>query len=410
MISSTLQGFQNNRYHTQDILGSACAATLVLLASKYIQQITNLTAFAAAANGESVLMTAKSVHTLCTSSEKGETDTAENTLVFALIVAAFATMPRATTVLKSRFNAFPDFNKFAKPLAVTTAATIVLTEAGIRSIQMIYTACQAWVHSKAETLTLAKAEIAKEDFNTKGTIDALEAEGINALRGHIERVLASPADRDGVSNNLILWVNTKAGAGQLEIPGWENISRDLGMVDLVVEGGYFAKDFIIGIHDNIFQCMPVAQQGLAPLGRDDLLARFLDKWFPSVIQLAPGDSQVVMIAELGKLEEAQFKIIITAFNDATGKELSEETTPQQLIQEHLGNEAVSLKREFFEGHEVLIRPYGLHQRKIQQDLGLLPDDIKRELGRNVPELRSMGEYYQNRMPLLKELITAHRAG
>lgn len=410
MIASPLQDFQNNRFHTQDILGSVCAATLVVLASKYIQQITNLTAFAAAANGASVLITAKSVHTLCTSSQKRETDTAENTLVFALAVATVATMLRATTVLKSRFNTFPDFNKFAKPLLATTTATIVLTEAGIRSIQVTYATYQAWAEGRAESLALAKAEIAKEDFNAKGKIDALEAEAINALRGHIERVLASPADREGVPNNLILWVNTRAGAGQLEIPGWENISTDLGMVDLVVEGGYFAKDFIIGIHDSIFLCIPAAQQALAPRGRDDLLARFLDKWFPNKIQLVPGDTAATMITELGKLEEAQFKLIIAAFNDATEKALPEETTPQELIREHLGNEAVSLKREFFEGHEGLIRPYGLHQRNFKQDLGLLPDDIKRELGRNVPEEISMDEYYKNRMPLLKELITAHRAG
>ncbi|QVL56488.1 MAG: hypothetical protein KFB95_04650 [Simkaniaceae bacterium] len=405
-----IEAFQNNRYHAQDVLGSACAATLVVLASKYIQQITNLTAFAAATNGASVLITAKSIHTLCTSSQKGERDTAENTLVFALSVATVATMLRATTVLKSRHNTFPDFNKFAKPLLATTTATIVLTEGGIRSVQITHSTYQALTQGRAESLALAKAEIGKEDFNAKEKIDALEAEAILALRGHIERVLASPADREGVSNNLILWVNTRAGTGQLEIPGWENISRDLGLLDLVVEGGYFAKDIIIGIHDNIFQCVPIAQQGLAPRGRDDLLARFLDKWFPNVIQLVPGDSAAVMIAELGNLDTEKFKIIITAFNDATGQELPEQTTAEELIREHLGNEAVSLKREFFEEHQELIRPYGLHQRNFKQDLGLLPDDIKRELGRDVPEGDSMDEYYKNRMPLLKELITAHCVG
>ncbi len=404
-----IEAFQNNRYHTQDVLGSACAATLVVLASKYIQQITNLTAFVAAANGASVLITAKSIHTLCSSSEAGKKATAENTLVFALSVATVATMLRATTVLKSRHNTFPDFNKFAKPLFATTTATIVLTEGGIQSVKIAHSTYQDLTQGRAESLALAKAEIAKENFNTKEKIDALEAEAINALRGHIKRVLASPADRDGVSNNLILWVNARAGVGQLNIAGWENISRDLGMLDLMVEGGYFAKDIIIGIHDNIFQCVSVAPQGGAPYGRDDLLASFLDKWFPNVIQLVPGDTAATMIEELGKLEEAQFKIIIVAFNDATGKALSEETTPQQLIQEHLEG-VVTLKKEFFEDHQGLIRPYGLHQRDFKQDLGLLPDDIKRELGRDVPEESSMDEYYKNRMPLLKELITAYRAG
>lgn len=177
----------------------------------------------------------------------------------------------------------------------------------------------------------------------------------------------------------------------------------------MVEGGYFAKDVIIGIHDNIFQCVPVALQGGAPRGRDDLLARFLDKWFPNTIQLVPGDSAVTMIAELSKLDGGDFKIIIAAFNRATGKELSEDTTPEQLIRENL-EAVVTLERDAFEGHKELIRPYGLHQRNFKQDLGLLPDDIKRELGRYVPEESSMDEYYKNHMPLLKELITAHRAG
>jgi hypothetical protein len=402
-----IEAFQNNRYHTQDMLGSACAATLVVLASKYIQQITNLTAFAAAANGASVLITAKSINTLCSSSEVGEKANAENTLVFALFVATAATMLRATTILKSRHNAFPDFNKFAKPLFATTTATIVLTEGGIQSVKMAHSTYQNLTQGRTASLALAKAEIAKEDFNTKEKIDALEAEEINALRGHIERVLASPADRDGVSNNLILWVNTRAGAGQLEIAGWEDISRDLGMLDLIVEGGYFAKDIIVGIHDNIFQCVPVALQGGAPHGRDDLLARFLDKWFPNEIQLVPGDSAAVMVAELGKLEGEEFKIIIAAFNRATAKELPEDTTPEQLIREHL-EAVVTLGRDVFEGHEKLIRPYGLHQGNFEQDLGLLPDDVRRELGRNVPENSSMGAYYKDHMHVLKEMIIALR--
>jgi len=407
MISSTLQGFQNNRYHTQDMLGSACAATLVMLTSKYIQQITNLTAFAAAANGASVLMVAKSVNTLCTSSEADKNFTATLTFVFALSVATAATMLRATTVLKSRHNALPGLNQFARPLAATTAATVVLTAAGIIIVQTIYAVCEGWMQSRAETLALAKAEIAKEDFNAKVKIDALDAEAINTLRGHIERVLASPADRESVSNNLILWVNTKAGTDQLNIPGWENISRDLGMLDLMLEGGHFAKDVVIGIHDNIFHCVPVALRGGAPAGREDILALFLDKWFPNEIQLVSNDTTATMIAELEKLEEAQFKIIIAAFNDATGKALPDETTPQQLIRENLEG-VVTLKREFFVENPDLIRPYGLHQRDFARNLHLLPDDIKRELGRDVPVESTMDAYYKDKMPLLKELITAYR--
>ena len=408
MISSTLQGFQNNRFHTQDMLGSACAATLVVLTSKYIQQITNLTAFAAAANGTSVLVVARSVNTLCTSSEADKKFTATLTFVFALSIATTATMLRATTVLKSRYNALPGLNQFARPLVATTTATVFLTAAGIFIVQTIYAACEGWMRSRAETLASAKDEIEKENFNAKVKIDALNAEEINTLRGHIERVLASPADRDRVSDDLILWVNTKAGTDQLKIPGWENISRDLGMQDLVLEGGHFARDVVIGIHDNIFHCVPVALQGGAPVGRDDVPARILDRWFPSEIQLVSGDTAATMVAELEKLDEAQFKIIIAAFNEATGKDLPDETTtPQQLIREHLEG-VVTLKREFCLEHLDLIRPYGLHQRDFARDLNLLPEDIKRELARDVPVESTMDAYYKDKMPLLKELITAHR--
>ena len=72
MISNAVQGFQNNRYHAQEVVGSLFAAALVKLGSKHIQQITNLTAFASAANGASVLVTAKSAHTLYASADDAE--------------------------------------------------------------------------------------------------------------------------------------------------------------------------------------------------------------------------------------------------------------------------------------------------------------------------------------------------
>lgn len=59
-------------------------------------------------------------------------------------------------------------------------------------------------------------------------------------------------------------------------------------------------------------------------------------------------------------------------------------------------------------HLDLIRPYGLHQRDFARDLNLLPEDIKRELARDVPVESTMDAYYKDKMPLLKELITAHR--
>ena len=102
----------------------------------------------------------------------------------------------------------------------------------------------------AETLAIAKAAIAKDDFNTKDKIDDLEAEAISALREHIETVLASPADRERVSDNLILWVNTKAGTDELNIPGWEDISKEKE------EGFYERNDISVkGIYDAIIWSM-----------------------------------------------------------------------------------------------------------------------------------------------------------
>ena len=125
---------------------------------------------------------------------------------------------------------------------------------------------------KAETLATAKAAIAKDDFNTKDKIDDLEAEAINTLRGHIETVLASPADRKSVSDNLILWVNTKAGTDELNIPGWEDISKE------EKEGFYEKNDISVkGVYDAIIWSKMHDILNTLPEGNKEQLQFFVDQ-------------------------------------------------------------------------------------------------------------------------------------
>ena len=125
---------------------------------------------------------------------------------------------------------------------------------------------------KAETLATAKAAIAKDDFNTKDKIDDLEAEAINTLRGHIETVLASPADRKSVTDNLILWVNTKAGTDELNIPGWEDISKE-------EEEGFYEKNDISvkGIYDAIIWSKMHDILNALPEGNNEQLQLLVDR-------------------------------------------------------------------------------------------------------------------------------------
>jgi len=151
MISNdVLQGFQNNRYHAQEVVGSLFAAALVKLGSKHIQQITNLAAFASAANGASVLVTAKSAHTLWTSKDDNEKSPAKKALALALTTATVTTLLRGTTILKTRHTSLPALSEFAKPLAAASGATAVLTFGGIEGIKMANGAYQTWSAARAE--------------------------------------------------------------------------------------------------------------------------------------------------------------------------------------------------------------------------------------------------------------------
>jgi len=214
-MANMIQGFQNNRFHAQEVVGSLFAAALVKLGSKHIQQITNLTAFASAANGASVLVTAKSAHTLWTSKDDNEKSAAQKALGLALLTATTATLLRGTTILKTRHTSLPALSEFAKPLAAATAATAVLTEGGIRGIKMAHGAVQTWQANRAiaaatAKLDAAKLEIVKDAFNEEDKINALDAPQIKVLADHVRVVLASGPDKAGVSDDLIGHVNARA--------------------------------------------------------------------------------------------------------------------------------------------------------------------------------------------------------
>jgi hypothetical protein len=232
MISNAVQGFQNNRYHAQEVVGSLFAAALVKLGSKHIQQITNLTAFASAANGASVLVTAKSAHTLYSSSKDGERSAAKKALALALTTATVTTLLRGTTILKTRHTSLPALSEFAKPLAAASGATAVLTFGGIQGIKMANGAYQTWSANRAaaaaEKLAAAKAEIAKEAFDSEEKINALTAPQIQVLANAMRLVLASP-DKAEVDDDQIDRVNAKVAAlnhAQADtIPDWVNLAK-----------------------------------------------------------------------------------------------------------------------------------------------------------------------------------------
>ena len=233
MISNAVQGFQNNRYHAQEVVGSLFAAALVKLGSKHIQQITNLTAFASAANGASVLVTAKSAHTLWTSKDADEKSAAKKALALALTTATVTTLLRGTTILKTRHTSLPALSEFAKPLAAATAATAVLTAGGIKGVKMANGAYQTWSANRAaaaaaEKLANAKLEIVKEAFDSEDKINALGAPAIQALAEAMRLVLES-ADKATVADEQIAHVNAKVAelnhAQADTIPAWVDLAK-----------------------------------------------------------------------------------------------------------------------------------------------------------------------------------------
>jgi hypothetical protein len=227
-----IQGFQNNRFHAQEVVGSLFAAALVKLGSKHIQQITNLTAFASAANGASVVVTAKSAHTLWTSKSDDEKSAAKKALALALITAGTTTLLRGTTILKTRHTSLPALSEFAKPLAAATAATAALTAAltagGIFSIKTAHGFISTKLAERAEAAAAAKLEIAKEAFDSEEKINALLTPAIKDLADAMRLVLASP-DKGTVDNDQIDRVNAKVAdlnkTPETAIAGWVALAK-----------------------------------------------------------------------------------------------------------------------------------------------------------------------------------------
>lgn len=212
-MASMIQGFQNNSFHAKEVVGSLFAAALVKLGSKHIQQITNLTAFASAANGASVVVTAKSAHTLWTSKNDDDKSAAKKALMLAVLTAGTTTLLRGTTILKTRHTSLPAFSEFAKPLAAATAATAVLTAGGIKGIKMTHgfittKMAERAAAADAEKLAAAKLEIAKEAFDSEEKINALLTPAIKDLADAMRLVLASP-DKANVDDDQIARVNAK---------------------------------------------------------------------------------------------------------------------------------------------------------------------------------------------------------
>ena len=82
--------------------------------------------------------------------------------------------------------------------------------------------------------------------------------------------MASPADRKSVTDNLILWVNTKAGTDELNIPGWEDISKE-------EEGFYGRSDISVkGIYDAIIWSMMHDTLIALPEGNKEQLQLLVD--------------------------------------------------------------------------------------------------------------------------------------
>jgi len=238
MISNAVQGFQNNRYHAQELVGSLFAAALVKLGSKHIQQITNLTAFASAANGASALVTAKSAHTLWTSKDDNEKSAAKKALALAVTTATTVTLLRGTTILKTRHTSLPALSEFAKPLAAATAATAVLTAGGIQGIKMANGAYQTWSANRAaahnQRVDTAVALVLSEAYNEEGKIQALNTvEGFKPLADAARFVLSTSGQTKDesakVTDEMIGFINAQyAELHKVEatiIEGWVDLAR-----------------------------------------------------------------------------------------------------------------------------------------------------------------------------------------
>jgi len=179
-----------------------------------------------------------------------------------------------------------------------------------------------------------------------------------------------------------------------------------GLLDLVYEFLDFLKMIFGEIHDCIFVCVPTKASAPAnnPIGDGNVPSMILAKWFPDEITLYPAEPEGTMIAELQKLSREEYQIIVTAFNQATNKELSLDTAPTNLIKAHL-EEPTTLPKALFKNHMHLIRPYGVDQDDLERNFNCLESAAKDELRRYTGEHDgTLSDYYKDHMDQLKVIL------
>jgi hypothetical protein len=237
--------------YTHFALGSLFAAVLVKLGSTHIQQITNLTAFASAANAGGFFALTKSASTLRTSSAtEDDKKTAQIALMVSVVMLFAATFCRGTTILKTRHTSLPSLNKFSKPLAAASIATAILTPGVISStkktIRFISTKMDE--RAKAAELNAKRAEAAalnakvdsnlaivlSDDYNQKEKVQQIDTKENFLVLADAARFVLDTSDEykhksAQVTDDMIGYINAKAEDlnkdEDSKIEGWLALKR-----------------------------------------------------------------------------------------------------------------------------------------------------------------------------------------
>ncbi|MCB1107506.1 MAG: hypothetical protein KDK76_05355 [Chlamydiia bacterium] len=181
-------------------------------------------------------------------------------------------------------------------------------------------------------------------------------------------------------------------------------SRSFG--EVISDWYQTVKDYLVAFHDLIFCHFSTSTRG-GQAGEQNHLLDFQRKWFPENLDLFPNDSHELMKKEFGKLSPEEFKVILRAFNQVKGGDpLSEETNVAEFIDNHLGENPVFLPKEHFQGHEGLIRPYGLSKDILLEDIELLPQNIIDGLKGFVAGGEKIENYFSENMGVLQNAIQA----
>ncbi|NRA90219.1 MAG: hypothetical protein HRU43_03715, partial [Simkaniaceae bacterium] len=169
----------------------------------------------------------------------------------------------------------------------------------------------------------------------------------------------------------------------------------------------------VEIHDCIFVCVPTKASAPAnnPVGDGNVPSMILGKWFPDEITLYPAEPADTMIAELKKLSSEEYQIIVTAFNQATNKNLPLDIEAETLIKAHL-EEPTTLPKALFQNHMHLIRPYGVDQDDLERNFNRLESEEKKELRNYIDEELDPGkgydgtlsDYFKDNMHELKVIL------